>query len=127
MVEDREIWLGDITAREIGRMLEAIERETIASPASAAAMRTFMRRQLAGASRLPHFVDVPVAHKTGDAGNIANDVGIIYARSGPIVIAVLVTGITGPYGEAEDRIARIAELVVKHFDGAPSSAHVVGR
>jgi beta-lactamase class A len=122
MVEDRDIWLGDITAREIARMLEAIERETIVSPASAATMRTFMRRQLAGSRRLPHFVDVPVAHKTGDSGNIANDVGIMYARSGPIVIAVLVTGITGSYGEAEDRIGRIAELVLKHFDGAATSA-----
>ena len=28
MVEDRDIWLGDITAREIGRMLESIERCT---------------------------------------------------------------------------------------------------
>ncbi len=117
MVEDRDIWLGEITAREIARMLEAIERETIVAPASAATMRTFMRRQLAGSRRLPHFVDVPVAHKTGDAGNIANDVGIIYARSGPIVIAVLAAGITGSYGEAEDRIGRIAEIVVKHFDG----------
>jgi 2-iminobutanoate/2-iminopropanoate deaminase len=62
-----------------------------------------------------------VAHKTGDSGNIANDVGIIYSRSGPIVIAVLATGITGPYGEAEDRIGRIAELVVNHFD-APAQA-----
>jgi beta-lactamase class A len=122
MVEDRDIWLGDITAREIARMLEAIERETIVSPASAATMRTFMRRQLAGSRRLPHFVDVPIAHKTGDAGNIANDVGIMYARSGPIVIAVLVTGITGSYGEAEDRIGRLAELVLKHFDGAATSA-----
>ena len=122
MVEDRDIWLGDITAREIARMLEAIERETIVSPASAATMRTFMRRQLAGSRRLPHFVDVPVAHKTGDAGNIANDVGIMYARSGPIVIAVLVTGITGSYGEAEDRIGRLAELVLKHFDGAATGA-----
>ncbi len=34
MVEDRNYWLGDISAREIGRMLEGIERETIASPAS---------------------------------------------------------------------------------------------
>ena len=127
MVEDRDIWLGDITAREIGRMLEAIERESIATPANAATMRTFMRRQLVGASRLPHFVDVPVAHKTGDAGNIANDVGIIYARSGPIVIAVLATGITGSYGEAEDRIGRIAELVVKHFDSAPPSADAYRR
>src|SRR5262245_51709839 len=117
MVEDRDIWLGDMSAREIARMLEAIERETIVSPSSAATMRTFMRRQLAGSRRLPHFVDVPVAHKTGDSANIANDVGIIYARSGPIVIAVMVNGITGSLGEAEDRIGRLATLVVDHFDG----------
>lgn len=123
MVEDRNIWLGDMTARDIGRMLEAIERETIVSAPSAATIRTFMRRQLAGSRRLPHFVTVPVAHKTGDAGNIANDVGIIYSRSGPIVIAVMVTGIKGSLGEAEDRIGRIAELVVNHFDQtAPSTA-----
>ncbi len=118
MVEDRNIWLGDMTARDIGRMLEAIERETIVSPASAAVMRTFMRRQLAGSRRLPHFIDVPVAHKTGDAGNIANDVGIIYSRSGPIVVAVMVTGIKGSLGEAEDRIGRLAQLIVNHFDPA---------
>lgn len=116
MVEDRNYWLGTISAREIGRLLEGIERTTVASPANCDIMRTFMRRQLAGSRRLPHFVDVPVAHKTGDSGNIANDVGIIYARSGPIVIAVLVNGITGPYAEAEDRIGRIAKLVVDHFD-----------
>jgi 2-iminobutanoate/2-iminopropanoate deaminase len=121
MVEGRNIWLGDMQARDIGRMLEAIERETIVSPASAAVIRTFMRRQQAGSRRLPHYVDVPVAHKTGDAGNIANDVGIIYSRSGPIVIAVMVTGIRGSLGEAEDQIGRIAQLVVNHFD-APSSA-----
>jgi reactive intermediate/imine deaminase len=126
MVEDRDIWLGDMTARDIGRMLEAIERSTaaaptplrIASPASADTMRTFMRRQQAGARRLPHFLDVPVAHKTGDAGNIANDVGIIYSRSGPIVIAVMVSGVSGPLGEAEDGVGRVAALVVDHFDGA---------
>jgi reactive intermediate/imine deaminase len=118
MVEDRNIWLGDMQPRDIGRMLEAIERETIVSPPSAAAMRLFMRRQAAGSRRLPHYVSVPVAHKTGDAGNIANDVGIIYSRSGPIVIAMMVTGIRGSLGEAEDQIGRIAQLVVNHFDAA---------
>jgi 2-iminobutanoate/2-iminopropanoate deaminase len=117
MVEDRDVWLGDITAREIARMIEAIERCTLTSPASCETMKLFLRRQLAGASRLPHLVDVPVAHKTGDSGNIANDVGIIYSGSGPIVIAALVTGITGQFGEAEDRIARLARTVVDHFDG----------
>jgi reactive intermediate/imine deaminase len=121
MVDDRNFWLGDMQPRDIGRMLEAIERETIVSPASAAAIRTIMRRQQAGSRRLPHFVNVPVAHKTGDAGNIANDVGLIYSRSGPIVIAVMVTGIRGSLGEAEDRIGRLAQLVVDHFD-APSDA-----
>jgi reactive intermediate/imine deaminase len=129
MVEDRDIWLGDMTARDIGRMLEAIERSAaaapmparIASPASADMMRTFMRRQQAGARRLPHFIDVPVAHKTGDAANIANDVGVIYSRSGPIVMAVMVNGVTGPLGEAEDGIGRLAAMVVDHFD-APAGA-----
>ena len=123
MVDDRDIWLGDMTARDIGRMLEAIERETIVTAPSAATIRTFMRRQLAGSRRLPHYVDVPVAHKTGDAANIANDVGIIYSRSGPIVVAVMVTGIRGPLGESEDRIGRLAELIVDPFDkqqGAPA-------
>jgi beta-lactamase class A len=118
MVEDRNIWLGDMSPREIGRLLEAIESCTIASRESCDTMRTFLRRQLAGSRRLPHFVDVPVGHKTGDSGNIANDVGILYARSGPIVVAFFSNGITGSYGEAEDRIGRIARLVVDYFDGA---------
>jgi reactive intermediate/imine deaminase len=122
MVADRDIWLGDITAREISRMLEGIERCTAVSAVSCATMKLFLRRQLAGSRRLPHFLDVPVGHKTGDAGNIANDVGIIYARSGPIVISALVVGITGSYAEAEDRIGRLAKRVVDHFDGAQSAA-----
>jgi hypothetical protein len=77
-----------------------------------------MRRQQAGSRRLPHFVNVPVAHKTGDSGVIANDVGMIYARSGTIVVAFFSNGITGSYGEAEDRIGRVAQTIVEYFDGA---------
>jgi reactive intermediate/imine deaminase len=126
MVEDRRIWLGEMTARDIGRMLEGIERGTLTSPAHTALMRTFMGRQQAGARRLPHYLDVPVAHKTGDSANIANDVGIIAARSGPIVIAVMVNGVTGSLGEAEDRIGRLAQRVVRHFDD-PATAAGAGR
>ena len=46
-------------------------------------MLRMMRAQQAGSRRLPHFITVPVAHKTGDFPPVlANDVGIIYARSG---------------------------------------------
>ena len=130
MVEDRDIWLGDVTAREVARLLEGIERCTLTSAASCAAMKLFLRRQLAGATRLPHFVDVPVAHKTGDAANIANDVGIIYSRSGPIVVAALVAGVTGPLGETEDRIGHLAKTIVDRFDGggqAPAAAPALSR
>ena len=90
----------------------------LASKASCVAMLGMMRQQLAGARRLPHYLDVPVAHKTGDwPPYLANDVGIVYTKSGPVVISFCANGITGSYGEAEDRIGEIARLVVNYFDG----------
>ena len=114
---DRSYWLGEITPRGVGLMIAAIENKTIASAASCEAMLRFMRAQQAGARRLNHFITLPVAHKTGDfAPVLANDVGIIYARSGPIVVSFLGNAITGNYGEAEDRIGRFAQTLVEYFD-----------
>ena len=114
---DRSYWLGEISARSVGLMLEAIENKTIASAASCEAMLRMLRAQQAGQRRLNHYLSVPVAHKTGDFPPVlANDVGIIYARSGPIVVSYLGNAITGNYGEAEDRIGRFAQQLVEHFD-----------
>ena len=114
---DRAYWLGEISARATGQMLEAIEKKTIASAASCDEMLRMLRAQQAGQRRLNHFVTVPVAHKTGDFPPVlANDVGIIYARSGPIVVSFLGNAITGNYGEAEDRIGRFAQQLVEYFD-----------
>lgn len=114
---DRAYWLGEISARATGQMLEAIEKKTIASAASCDEMLRMLRAQLAGQRRLNHYLSVPVAHKTGDFPPVlANDVGIIYARSGPIVVSFLGNAITGNYGEAEDRIGRFAQQLVEYFD-----------
>ena len=114
---DHSYWLGEITPRGVGLMLEAIEKKTIASPASCDAMLRMMRAQQAGQRRLNHYLSVPVAHKTGDFPPVlANDVGIIYARSGPIVVSFLGNAITGNYGEAEDRIGRFAQQLVELLD-----------
>jgi beta-lactamase class A len=124
---DRAYWLGEMTPRATGRLVEAIQRcsdgtapaPAIASQKSCADMVRMMRAQQSGARRLPHFVTVPVAHKTGDFPPVlANDVGIIFARSGPIVVAFFGNAIEGPYAEAEDRIGRVAQLIVGYFDGA---------
>lgn len=119
-VQDRAYWLGDMSPRETGRLLEAIERGTLTSKASAAEMKTILGRQQAGSRRIPHFLDMPVAHKTGDSGVIANDVALVSARSGTVVISFFVNGITGSYGEAEDRMGRAARDIIEYFDGAPA-------
>jgi beta-lactamase class A len=116
--EDPATWLGQITPRGIGRMLEAIERCTIASKTSCAEMSLAFRRQQSGARRLPHFLDVPVGHKTGDfPPMLANDVGVVYARSGPIVVSFLTNAIKEPYAEMEDRMGRTTRTIVDYFDG----------
>ena len=80
-------------------------------------MKTIMSRQQAGSRRLPHFLGVPVAHKTGDFPPVlANDVGIVYAKSGPIVVSFFLNAITEPYGEAEDREGRVTQAIVEYSD-----------
>lgn len=125
-VGDRSYWLGEMTPRATGQLLEAIQRcsdgtagaSPIASREGCADMMRMMRAQQSGARRLPHFLDVPVGHKTGDIPPlVANDVGVIQARSGPIVVAFFSNDIRGSYGEAEDRIGRLAQLIVGYFDG----------
>ena len=114
---DRTYWLGEISPKSVGLMLEAIEKKTIATAASCDAMLRMMRAQQAGQRRLNHYLSVPVAHKTGDFPPVlANDVGIIYARSGPIVVSYLGNAITGTYGDAEDRIGRFAQQLVELLD-----------
>lgn len=115
--DDRSYWLGELTPHATARMLEGIQRKTIASDKSCEDMLRMLRAQQAGARRLPHFLTVQVAHKTGDFPPVlANDVGIIYSRSGPIVVSLFLNAITEPYGEAEDRMGRVAQKIVQYFE-----------
>ncbi len=116
-IKDEAYWLGVVTPSEIGRMLEGIEKGTIASKASCDEMKRIMRGQQSGARRIPHYLTVPVAHKTGDLAVVANDVGMVYAKSGTIVISFFTLGITGVYAETEDRIGEVSRLIVEYFDG----------
>jgi len=116
---DRAYWLGTLTPRATGRMLEAIEKRALPSKAGADELLRMLRAQQSGARRLPHFLPpgVSVAHKTGDFPPVlANDVGIVYAKSGPIVVSFFLNAITEPYGEAEDRMGRVTQAIVAYFD-----------
>jgi beta-lactamase class A len=125
---DRGYWLGDMTPRATGQLIESFETcsegkakpPAVAAQKSCADMIRMMKAQQSGERRLPHYLslDMEVAHKTGDFPPVlANDVGVVYAKSGPIVVAFFGNAIEGSYGEAEDRIGRIAQLIVEYFDG----------
>jgi beta-lactamase class A len=119
MKVDHDFWLGAMSPRDTMRLMISIERGTTASKAACAEMMQIMRGQQSGARRLPHFLDVPVAHKTGDyPPAVANDVGVIYARSGPIAIAFFTNDNSGEYAATEDHIGEVARLIVEYFDGA---------
>jgi beta-lactamase class A len=114
---DPEGW-GSMNPRETARMLEAIEQGTTASARASAEMKLVLRRQVLGARGLPHFLSVPVGHKTGADPGIVHDVGLLYARSGPIVFAFFSAEVREPRREFEDRIGRLAKVVVDYFDGS---------
>ena len=71
-------------------MIEAIENRYPASKEGAEELLRMMRAaQQARSRRMPHFLTgITVAHKTGDFPPVlANDVGVVYARSGSIVVS----------------------------------------
>lgn len=111
---DSTQWLGRITAREIGRLLEQIHDAELASRESSDEMIGILRRQFYR-SRLPLRIGgrAAVAHKTGDWPPYAgNDVGIIYYDGGPAVVAVFTNQNRGDFSQLEAMLGKIAEDVI---------------
>jgi beta-lactamase class A len=73
--------------------------------------------QQAGSMKIPHYLTVPVGHKTGETTGVTNDVGVIYSSTGPIVIAFYNMNMSGARADVEDAMGRVAQSVVDYFDG----------
>lgn len=118
-VADSTKWLGKTTAREIARLLEQLQRGELASQRSTQQMLRILREQFY-ASRLPQRIRfrAAIAHKTGDwPPLLGNDVGIIYAPSGPIVAAVFTNMNRGDFFDVEATEGRIAEDLLNAWGG----------
>ena len=75
-----------ITAHDIGRLLEGHYAGAIVSPAASRRMLDILRaQQLNG--KFPFFLDCDVAHKTGEDDGITHDAGIIFAKR-PFVLCM---------------------------------------
>jgi beta-lactamase class A len=104
------------SARDIGKLLEMMERGQAVSKNASELMLQMMRGQVYS-SRLPKYVTgFRLPHKTGDfLPYIANDVGILESPTRNVVISVFTAHHYGVGANLEDAIARISEQVANYF------------
>jgi beta-lactamase class A len=117
-LDDPPEWLGRTTVREMGRLLEQLETGELASPQASAAMLSTLKQQFYN-TRLPQRIEqrVAIGHKTGDWGPIAgHDVGILYSRGGPIVVALFITHNRGSFATVEATHGAVAEMILDHWE-----------
>lgn len=98
-------------AAEMVQLLAAMEAGEVVSAWASSEMLAIMKRQ-SYVTKIPRLLppDTPVANKTGEITGVSHDVGIIYAPTGPIALAVLTRGCRDRVA-AEDVIGRIARAV----------------
>jgi beta-lactamase class A len=102
--------------RDMGKLLEKIQKGEAVSKQASEQMLQIMRGQVYS-SRLPKYVTgFRVPHKTGDfMPYIGNDVGILESPNRHIVISVFTAHHNGVGPNLEDAIGRIAEQVANYF------------
>jgi beta-lactamase class A len=102
--------------REIGQVLEMMERGTLVDKPSSDLMLQIMRGQLYR-TRIPRYLSGwRIPHKTGDfLPYIANDVGVLEAPGKTIVVSIFTANHFGSGERLEEAIGRIAEQIGDYF------------
>ena len=102
--------------REIGLLLERMEKGTLVDAESSKLMLQIMRGQVYR-SRIPRFLSGwRIPHKTGDfLPYIGNDVGVLEAPGRTVVLSVFTANHFGSGEALEDAIGRVAEQVGAYF------------
>lgn len=127
--DQKQFGLGKTTPREISRLLESIARCELGDPSLCRRMLQMLRNQqfryyIARYIETADTSETPsaVAAKLGELDAARIEAGLVFARSGPIVISVFTWENTdqrySPENEASILIARIAELIVREWSPA---------
>ena len=104
------------TPREMGRLLEMMERGTLVDKSSSELMLQIMRGQLYR-TRIPRYVTgYRIPHKTGDfLPYVGDDVGMLEAQGKTIVISVFTGNHFGSGEMLENAIGLVAKEVADYF------------
>jgi beta-lactamase class A len=107
---------GASTPREMGRLLEMMERGALVDKASSELMLQIMRAQLYR-SRIPRYVTgYRIPHKTGDfLPYVGDDVGVLEADGRTVVISVFTGDHYGSGEVLENTIGLLAREVAEYF------------
>lgn len=117
---DAKTPFGLSSPRDMGKLLEKIEKGDAVSKQASDQMLRIMRGQVYS-SRLPRYVSgFSIPHKTGDfLPYIGNDVGILESRNRHVIMSVFTAKHFGTGANLEDAIGRIAELTANYFAARP--------
>jgi beta-lactamase class A len=107
---------GFSTAREMGRLLEMMERGTLVDKESSALMLRIMRGQLYR-TRIPRYATgYTIPHKTGDfLPYVGDDVGVLEAPGRTIVLSIFTGNHFGSGEMLENAIGLVARDVADYF------------
>jgi beta-lactamase class A len=113
---DGKFPFGYSTPREMGRLLEMMERGTLVDKPSSDLMLRIMRGQLYR-TRIPRYVTgYTIPHKTGDfLPYVGDDVGMLEAPGRTIVLSVFTGNHFGSGEMLENAIGLVAEDVGQYF------------
>jgi beta-lactamase class A len=114
--ENQKYGLGVSTPRDMVTILEKLDRGQLVSPEASREMIAILKRCRDDCGIRRRLNGIPVANKTGALDALRSDVGIVYAKTGRIAMAITVDGMV-PAGYTPDNpgcllIADLAKLLV---------------
>lgn len=109
--------LGKTTAREMAQVIGRFETCDLKAALCALAI-DILKHQTDG-NAIPRYLHDPVANKTGALEEVRNDVGIVYAKNGPVVISAFTYENKDrswtPDNRAQLLIAKLAQTIVERW------------
>jgi beta-lactamase class A len=121
--QNQKYGLGVSTPRDMVTLLERMERGELVNQASSREMIAVLKRQQDTTGMRRYLSQWPIANKTGALDALRADVGIVYAKGGPIAMAIYVDGIPQvDYGPDNPGSILISELSRDLVEGLATAA-----